>query len=107
MWDWPIWGALVAGALAGVAALVLLVRRARQTWRDFKATRRDVLDQLDDFTAKAEATADRIEAVGDTAELRESLGRLRLSLARLAVLRAALDEAQDTFGCVTAFVPRK
>jgi hypothetical protein len=53
-------------------------------------------------------TANKAAAVGDeTAELQESLGRLRVSLAKLAVLRAALDEAEITFGRVAAVVPRK
>jgi hypothetical protein len=106
MWDWAIWAALIAGALAGIAATVRLVRRIRTTLRDAEDTRRDTVRRLDEFTAKAEAVADRIAVVGDTVELRESLGRLRISLARLAVLRAALDEARFT-GRIAAVVPRK
>jgi hypothetical protein len=107
MWDWAIWGALILSAVAGTGAIAVLTMRAREVWRSFKATRRRVLDGLGEFAAKAEVTADRAATAGDTAELQASLGRLRLSLARLAVLREALDEAQETFGRATAFVPRK
>ena len=107
MWDWAIWAALILGGLTGIAALVLLALRARQAWRAFEDTRRTVVHGLADFAARAEAVADKVAAAGDTAELQESLGRLRVSLARLAVLRAAIDDAQDTFGRVTAVVPRK
>jgi hypothetical protein len=107
MWDWAIWAALVLGTLTGIAALGLLALRALDAWRAFRDTRGAVLGGLDDFTAKAEAVADKLAVGADTVELQESLGRLRLSLARLAVLRAALDEVDETVGQVLAVVPRK
>jgi len=108
MWDWVIWAVLIGVVLAGVAALVLLVLRASEAWRALEDTRRGVIDGLDEFASKAETTAHRLEATtDDTGELQETLGRLRVSLARLAVLRAAIDEADDTVGRFTAFVPRK
>jgi hypothetical protein len=107
MWDWAIWAALILGAVAGIAALVLLVVRSLDAWRAFRDTRRAVLGRLEHFAAQAEAVADKLAVADDTAELQESLGRLRLSLARLAVLRAAIDEADETFGRVLAVVPRK
>jgi hypothetical protein len=107
MSDWVIWGALILASLAGITALAQLVVRAREAWREFRDARRDVVHRLDDLAAKGEATADKVAGAGDTAGLEESLGRLRISLARLAVLRNALDEVEDTFVRVTAFVPRK
>jgi uncharacterized phage infection (PIP) family protein YhgE len=108
MWDWAIWGALIVAFLVAITAAALLVKRTLAAWRDFNDTRRDVVRRLDLLTASAEETADKASAVGDeTAELQESLGRLRVSLAKLAVLRAALDEAEITFGRVAAVVPRK
>ncbi len=107
MWDWAIWGALIFAALAGTAAFALLLKRALGAWRDVKDARRDVVRRLDDISAKVEATAERVAAAGDTAELQESVGRLRVSLAQLAVLRATLDDAHDTVGRVTAYLPRK
>jgi hypothetical protein len=107
MWDWLIWGALILTAVAGIAALVLLMVRTREAWRAVKDARRGVIRDLEGFATKAEATAERLSTAGDTAELQESVARLRASLARLAVLTAALDEAQIAVGRVAAFVPRK
>jgi hypothetical protein len=107
MWNWAIWGALIVAALAGSAALALLARRALTAWRDIMDTRRDVVRRLDQLSARGEATAEKVAAAGDTPEVQASLGRLRVSLAQLDVLRAAIDEAQVTFGRVTAVVPRK
>jgi hypothetical protein len=107
VWDWAIWGSLIVVFVAGIAALALVVVRAREAWRDVRYTGRDTVRRLDELTVKAEATADRLEAAGDTAELEESLGRLRVSLAKLAVLRDALDEVQDGLGRVAAVVPRR
>ena len=107
MADWAIWGALIAGALAGSAALALLVKRVLAAWADVRDTRRDIVRRLDLLAANGAATAERLAAIGDTAELQTSLGRLRVSLAQLNVLRDALDEAQVTFGRVTAVLPRR
>jgi hypothetical protein len=107
MWDWAIWGSLIVVFIAGIAALALVAVRSREAWRDVRYTGRDTVRRLDEITAKAEATADRLETAADTAELEESLGRLRVSLAQLAVLTDALDEVQDGVGRVAAVVPRK
>jgi hypothetical protein len=107
MWDWAIWGALVLAFLAGVAALVLVVLRAREAWLEFRGAGRTLAGRVEALAAKAEATADRLETSADIAELEKSLQRLRVSLAQLAVLRDALDETQDIFGRIAAFMPRK
>ncbi|HEY3577746.1 MAG TPA: hypothetical protein VGK68_07100 [Gaiellaceae bacterium] len=107
MWDWAIWAALIVVGLAGIAAFVLLVVRALEAWRAVQETRRAVVGGLDGFAARAEAAANKLATADDTAELQESLGRLRLSLARLAVLREAIDEAEDTLGGVLAIVPHR
>jgi hypothetical protein len=107
MWNWAIWGALILAGLAGIGALALLAARARTAWRDVRDTRRDVVIRLDGLAANAEATAEKIATAGDTEGLENSLERLRVSLAQLAVLRAALDETQDTVGRVTAYLPPK
>jgi hypothetical protein len=107
MWNWAIWGALIAAALAVSGALGLLVRRAIGTWRDVKDARRDVVHRLDMLASRVEETTEKVAAAGETAELQESVGRLRVSRAQLAVLRAALDDAHDTVGRVTAYLPRK
>jgi hypothetical protein len=107
MWDWAIWGALIAAGVAGSAALALVALRVRQAWSGLKTVRRDVFDRLGALAAAGEVTAEKVAGAGDTVELQERLGRLRVSLARLAVLRAAIDEVEDTFGRVTAVIPRK
>jgi hypothetical protein len=107
MWDWAIWGALTLVVVAGIAALVLLVMRSLEAWRALQETRRAVGGGLAGFAARAEAVADKLATADDTVELQESLGRLRLSLTRLAVLRAAIDEADETLGRVIAVVPHK
>ena len=107
MWDWAIWGAVISAGVAGIGALALVALRTRQAWRGAKETRRDVVGALDALAAAGEATADKVAAAGDTVELQEKLGRLRVTLARFAVLRSAIDEAQETFGRITAVVPRR
>ena len=108
MWDWAIWGALIVAFLAGIGALVLLVRRTRAAYRDFDRTHGTVVRELDEVTARGEAAAARAEAAaGATSELQESLERLRVSLAQLAVLTGALDELDQMVARVAMVVPRK
>jgi hypothetical protein len=107
MWDWAIWAALAVAVAAGVAAAGLLAARVRELWRMIKGTRGRVVEELDVLVARGEETAEKASAAGDTAELQESVGRLRVSLAELAVLRDALDEAQDAFDPVAPFLPRR
>jgi hypothetical protein len=108
MWDWAVWGALIFAFLAGIAALVLLVRRSREAFREFDRTHETVGREVGEVATRAEAATARAETVaGDTSELQESLERLRVSLAQLSVLTAALDEVDDMVGRVTAVIPRK
>jgi hypothetical protein len=107
MRDWAIWGALIVVVVAGIGGLALLAVRTLEAWRALPETRRAVVGGLEGFAAQAEAVAERLAVADDTAELQASLRRLRLSLARLAVLRAAIHEADDTFGRVIAIVPHK
>jgi hypothetical protein len=107
MWDLAIWAALIVAAAAGMAALALLVARSLKAWRALTETRRAVVGGLDELSARGQAVADKLAAGADTAELQDSLGRLRISLARLAVLRAAIAEADETFGRFVPVVPRK
>jgi hypothetical protein len=103
MWDWLVYGALIAGAIAALTAATLLAVRVLQAWRSFKRLRRHVFRDLDKVAEKAEATLDKMGAATDTAELDASIARLRRSLARLAILREAWDEATS----FTALIPRK
>ena len=105
--DWAIYGALIAGFLAVVAAVVFLLIRVLQAWRDFKRLRRHVGKELARVAGLADTAADKASRAGDQPRLAASLDRLRGGLAQLAVLRAALDEVSDTVGRVTVLYPRK
>ncbi len=107
MWDWAIYGALIAGTLAALAALGFLGVRVLQGWRALKRLRRHLGKELERLADLGEATADRVAAASDTAEVEASLTRLRVTLTRLAVLRAALGEAGGTFGFAAAVFSRK
>jgi hypothetical protein len=107
VWDWVVWGALSAGGLAGLVALVFLAVRVLQAWRDFKRMRRHVFRGLDRVSEAGERTAEKAAGLGETEELQASVGRLRRSLARLAILREAAGEAEAAAGRITAVVPRK
>ncbi len=97
MWDWAIWGALVAGALAVGGATAFLAVRALEAWRRLKRLRRRVAGGLEALASAGEKTAERAAAAADTTQLERSLGRLRGSLAQLAVLRRALEDVQDAW----------
>jgi uncharacterized membrane protein YcjF (UPF0283 family) len=107
MWNWLDYGALIVGAVAVAAALVLLAVRLLQAWRSLKRLRRHLGKELDRLATLAEAAAEKTASATDTRRLDESLAALRETLARFAVLRGALEEVGETVGRVTAFVPRK
>ena len=103
MWNWAIYGALLAAALLVAGAFALLIVRVLQGWRDVKRLRRHVFRDLDRLFERVETFAQKATKVADTSRLETSFARLRQSLARLDVLRDALDEAT----AFTALIPRK
>jgi len=107
VWNWAIYGALIVGFLAGAAALAYVAVRALEGWRAFKRLRRGIGRELGRLADLGETTADKLGTATDTEELESSLSRLRLDLARFAVLRRALDEAQDTFRRFALVFPHK
>ncbi len=107
MWDWAIYGALIVGFLAGAGAIALAAVRVLQAWRMFKRLRRGIGRELERLADLGEATATKLETATDTAKVERSLTQLRHDLARFAVLRHALDEAQDTFKRFALVYPRK
>ena len=107
MWNWAIYGALIVAFLAGLAAIAYLAVRALEAWRAVKRFRRGLGRELERLADLGEATADKLETVTDNAQLESSLSRLRVDLARFAVLRQALDEAQESFGWLALVYPRK
>lgn len=105
--DWAIYGALVFGAIATLAAAVYLTVRVLQGWRTLKRFRRHLGRSLQDLADKAEHTGELVEGVSDQRELEETLSSLRVALAKLAVLRAAVDEVTESLTRVAAVYPRK
>jgi hypothetical protein len=99
MWDWVVYGALIASALAVLGAFVHVGAQALLAWRTLKRARRHAARELSRLTDLLEAAAEKTARAGQTEELEASLARLRRSLARVDVLREAIDE-------VTALVPR-
>ncbi len=107
MWNWLIYAALLAGALAILAALVFLAVRILEAWRDFKRLRRHVARELDRLADAGERLADSADRASDTTRLEKRVDQLRATLARYAVLREAIGDVTGTLGRVTAFIPSK
>jgi hypothetical protein len=105
--DWTIYAALIAGALALATGGALITVRALEAWRRFKRLRRQLAKSLEALAETAERASAAAERVSDQGELEQSLARLRVALARFNVLRAALDEVDDTFRRVAVVFPRK
>ena len=82
--------------------------RARVFWRTLKSFGPAVDVTVGPLNASLERLAASSEAFGsDTPKLDAALARLRRSLARAAVLRAAVQDVQDTFSRLSAIYPRK
>jgi len=107
VWDWAIYGALIAAAGAVGASAAILGVRVLQGWRAFKRLRRHVARELLRLADLGDVTTQKLEAATDTSRLERSFARLRADLARLAVLRATLDDARDAFSRVAWVIPRK
>jgi hypothetical protein len=104
--DWTVYGALIAGILAFLAAAAFLGVRALQGWRTLKRARRHLARGLAALASSAERTGEIVEGIGDQQELARSLARLRVAMRQLNVLRAAVDDATDAAGRVSAVYPR-
>lgn len=89
------------------AAVGFLVVRGLQGWRTFKRFRRQLGRSLAALAASSERTGVIVERISDQSGTEQSLARLRVSLARFNVLRAAIDDAQDSLGRFTVLYPRK
>ncbi len=105
--DWAVYGALIAGALAVLAAAGLLVARVLQGWRTLERVRRHLARSLADLAETADHTGEIVERISDQRELEGSLARLRVGLRQFDVQRAAVEEVSDSLGRVTAGYPRK
>ncbi len=107
MWDWAIYGALIAGFLAVCGGAGFLVVRVLQAFRSLKRMRRHLAKELTRLADLGEVTATKVEQAAETAELNASLARLRVALAQLAVLRSAVAEAQGSVTRIVSVYPRK
>jgi hypothetical protein len=105
--DWAVYGALIAGILAFLAAAVFVAVRALKGWRTLKRARRHLAKSLADLAETADHTGEIVERISDQRELEGSLARLRLAVRQLNVLRAAVDEVTDSVGRIAAVYPRK
>ncbi len=106
MWNWAIYGALIAGFVAVTGAAAWLVVRTLDAWRALKRLRRGIARELLALADLGDVTADKLGVATDTAKLDASRSRLRADLARLALLRRAVDEVTDLYGRVAWIVPR-
>ena len=103
-----LWIALLVLLLSSTAGAVYVFLRARAFWLTMKSFGPAVDVTVGPLNASLERFTANAEAFGsDTPKLDAALARLRRSLARAAVLRAAVQDVQDTFSRLTADYPRK
>jgi Flp pilus assembly protein TadB len=103
-----VWIALFVLLFALTVGSVHVFLRLRRFWRTFQTfgtaldgTVRDLTGSLDRLARNTDSFA------SSTPRLEASLAKLRHSLARAEVLRAAVQDVQDSFGRLTAVYPRK
>jgi hypothetical protein len=103
-----VWFGLIFVLFALTFGGVRLFRSARSLWRDLRSFLSTLDGTLSQLNTSAEALAQRSARFGaGFPRLEVVLTRFRASRARLAVLRAAVEDAQDSVGRVTAVYPRK
>src|SRR4051812_19325146 len=103
-----IWISLAFLILAVVGSALVLVARARTTWRTlrtFSDATSGAIASLEQSASAAEARA--VSLSGGSQHLQAAISRLERSLAQLTVLRGALDEVRAGVGGVRGAVPRK
>jgi|ERR1043166_6709115 hypothetical protein len=104
----PVWIALALLLFATTAGAVYVFLRLRRFWRTFKSFSSTMEESVGRLTRSLDRLSDNQASFGAaTPKLEASLARLRGSLARTAVLRAAVRDAQDSLGRLTAVYPRK
>jgi hypothetical protein len=80
----------------------------RRFWRAFKSFSSALDGTLHELTGSVDRLSGNMDSFGSsTPRLEASLARLKRSLARAAVLRAAMQDVQDSLGRLTAVYPRK
>jgi hypothetical protein len=104
----PVWFCLAFFVVVTTASLVWLFRVGLQSFR----TLRSFGEVLDGITGPMTVSAERLAAASakvdaDLPRLEAARERLRVTLARTAVLRATLQEVQDSVAVALSFYPRK
>jgi hypothetical protein len=102
------WISLFVLLFSLTAGSIYLFVRALKLWRTFKTFGSALDGVVRELTGSLERLSANAEAFGSqTPKLKASIDRLRHSLARAAVLRTAVQDAQDAFDRLTAVYPRK
>jgi hypothetical protein len=103
-----VWIALFVLLFALTVGSVHVFLRVRRFWRTFQSFGSVLDGTLRELTGSLDRLAGNMDSFGSsTPRLEASLARLRRSLARAAVLRAAMQDVQDSLGRLTAVYPRK
>jgi hypothetical protein len=101
-----ILASFLVGLAASIAALVLVVVRAVDVWRQAKRAGGAFAAELELFEDRAARTERLLdEAESSSRKLEEAVARLRVSLTRLQVLRSALERATARTRWLRAFLP--
>jgi len=104
----PVWFSLAFFVLVTTASFVSLFRTGLQSFRTFRSFGETVDGIVGPMTASTERLATLSAAVeADVPRLDAARERLRVTLARFAVLRATLQEVQESAAVVLSFYPRK
>ena len=103
-----LWTGILVVAIAAVGGIAYIATRALELWRTFKAFGRATNETVASLTASLGRMEAKTSALGsDLPRLEAATARLQADLARIAVLRQALQEAQESFGWILAVYPRK
>ncbi len=103
-----VWFALLLVVGATIGGIALIVTRALALWRTFKAFGRAVDDTVRGLEASLARLTEKSATLGsDLPRLEGRVAGLSGDLARLTVLRAAVQDARDSFGWILAVYPRK
>jgi hypothetical protein len=107
MWTGIYLAALAIFLLAVLGGSAFLTVRVLRFFRTLKAVRRAIFDGLERVADAADHAAERAAELTADDALPQALARLRRTTTQLAVLRAAVEEVQDSIAAVTVWYPRK
>jgi cell shape-determining protein MreC len=103
-----VWIALFVLLFALTVGSVHVFLRFRRFWRTFQSFGSALAGTLRDLTGSVDRLGRNMASfASSTPRLEASLAKLQHSLARVAVLRAAVQDVQDSLGRLTAVYPRK